>query len=738
MRILYHGKISKTLALGLLVSQVVLISNVLLIPRPAQAFLGIGDFTFNTEVANWYDVFKDIGLGAAQRIAISYANKYISQFVDKLIDKYRIKDYLAYDKVLSGYYLNKYIYEHVADPDLRAIYNALATDINARTTVTDANGQTKPFLAALKQKLDQYYIDQGGISSSNIYNPSTYATDEQYFAAAQAYFSNPPEYTQERLYGEFGDQVAAANSAASQEIGNGQGLKSDRSNPNGIAPHVCVGGFRYPGKYLVDPNSSNSTQADYPKDPITDEATCTLAQGQWQVDAQGILTSAIQNPSAFIHDFATNAIKEIFSNNFEMHDNLYTTIGSLLGNFIFNKLNLDKSGGTFNEAGSAYVISNGETSPIKEIDLDGDNIPDGEDGNGDGQLATFGFDNCYHGQNNKLNDTVLSCKPSGSVSSSPYFTPICQAIDNGVVALTTYANFINTYADHLQNGARLKDTYIPSILAQPVGDFSQLNFSDQSGGTTDNFVNKANADIWARKSGEVNTAVDAISNSIQAYHSSYFDSMEISINQYAHFMSAIQQSLQKDQDLDLQTGSGSGGGGLENLMIKTAYTLRYLSYIKGVIGKCDSANLNVVASAPAPEIVDPGTGAAGGAGTTCDDIPTAIACTVPNHIDVVQRVISYLTSQGISMAGNCGAFEITKRVAWALRNEGAGLLVTFHSSACNGYASDIIAYPDDSQVDILGDTGGANNPQWGPFPSQNENGVHFASPFDPGDPAGSY
>src|SRR3989344_2877994 len=134
--------IFRKIAIGLVLISLVGGQFFVIKPKPAEALFGVGDFTFNTEVANWYDVFKDIGLGAAERIAISYANKYLQRFVSQVVDKYRIKSYMYYNQVLSGYYLNKVIYDKTDDPDLRAIYGLLARDLNSRATVTTSSGQT--------------------------------------------------------------------------------------------------------------------------------------------------------------------------------------------------------------------------------------------------------------------------------------------------------------------------------------------------------------------------------------------------------------------------------------------------------------------------------------------------------------------------------------------------------------------------------------------------------------------
>lgn len=127
-----------------------------------------------------------------------------------------------------------------------------------------------------------------------------------------------------------------------------------------------------------------------------------------------------------------------------------------------------------------------------------------------------------------------------------------------------------------------------------------------------------------------------------------------------------------------------------------------------------------------------------GSGLTCTDVPSALACVAPNHVDLVGRVKDYLIAQNINISGFCGAFEITKRVAWALQGDGAGVLKTWHSGQCNGFAAGNIAYTDNSGVDILSDEGGDNTPGWGPGPSQNDSGVYYVAPTDPGDPAGSY
>src|SRR5258706_3387516 len=90
----------------------------------------------------------------------------------------------------------------------------------------------------------------------------------------------------------------------------------------------------------------------------------------------------------------------------------------------------------------------------------------------------------------------------------------------------------------------------------------------------------------------------------------------------------------------------------------------------------------------------------------------ASVASAQNHTDVVTAVKAELQAHGQDLAGPCGAFQITKRVAWRLRSEGAGLLSKPSGNNCDGYAVDYVTYPDGSGVDILGDAGGANSPGW--------------------------
>lgn len=85
-------------------------------------------------------------------------------------------------------------------------------------------------------------------------------------------------------------------------------------------------------------------------------------------------------------------------------------------------------------------------------------------------------------------------------------------------------------------------------------------------------------------------------------------------------------------------------------------------------------------------------------------------------VGYVAAVKAALEAAGINLIGPCGAFAITKRVAWGLRGAGAGLLSKPNGNNCDGFATDIVAFPDRA-YDILSDGGATNGPTW------NETGV---------------
>ena len=102
-----------------------------------------------------------------------------------------------------------------------------------------------------------------------------------------------------------------------------------------------------------------------------------------------------------------------------------------------------------------------------------------------------------------------------------------------------------------------------------------------------------------------------------------------------------------------------------------------------------------------------------------------------DHTWIVQTIKDQLVERGVSLSGPCGAFEITKRVAWQLRFEGAGLLFKDFENRCEDRAVDVIVYPDGEHFDCLIDGGGRNEPAWQPKGQVNPD--RRRAPVDPGD-----
>jgi hypothetical protein len=108
--------------------------------------------------------------------------------------------------------------------------------------------------------------------------------------------------------------------------------------------------------------------------------------------------------------------------------------------------------------------------------------------------------------------------------------------------------------------------------------------------------------------------------------------------------------------------------------------------------------------------------------------PTITATQTASYVAAVK---ADLQGRGISLTGDCGAFEITKRVAWGLRDAGAGCQIKTSGANCGGKAVAIIMFPTGRAVDILGDAGGTNTPQWNEIAALPT--TLYALPTDPGD-----
>ncbi len=607
-------KISVGVIALLIAGQLAFSFSFLLVPKRAEASLWGIDFSI--VLGDIPEKLLKIAEGAMMRIAQDYANKYLTRFVQKLTDKFKIRDFLNYDKYLSDYYLSNLIMDKIDDPDLRQAF-----DLYYQTTVTgrikDPYG-AKAIVPQLKKKIADYYISQTGVDSSKLYNPPAGMTDAQYFAMARSYYSNPPSFTEENLRAQFGEYQSAATTASQLEIAVGGGSKTGR---------VIVGSCSAPSSPGADRSGSTREKYEefkrlYPSNPwnpydldgnrvpdaeqewigqapssllvklglvkvaqaqtvpntgtIKDPVACANAGGKWNQGALDRARSFIDNPTAKVNEYMASAIKQIFGINYDS-SNPYTKIGGALGNFVFNQLLLDRSDDTFHESNYNYLGDDGSLPTIVEIDLDNDGIPDGQDVDGNGTLDGI-TDTCYHGG---IPNVPPGCKKSSQVSGSPYFTPLCQSLDRTILEMQSYLNFITTHQDQI-NG--------------------------------DNFINEADADVWAQRSLKVYSVVDDLLNEAQRFHSLQFEDLEIALGRFNSYMNKVIDSLNKDNDLDLAK-IGNGGGGISNLINNTTDMLDYLQDVKFALNKCDDPNFDAVSQVVAPVIqILPDNGGGGGGG----------------------------------------------------------------------------------------------------------------------------
>ncbi len=271
-------------------------------------------------------------------------------------------------------------------------------------------------------------------------------------------------------------------------------------------------------------------------------------------------------------------------------DQLVSSFASgLLTRYVFGSKGLFASNSTTSSGSSGGGAGSGGNR-TGMIDLDGDGIPDGQDSDYDDKLESS-TDTCLHG------GSAPACVKSAGLTSSPYFTPICEALDRGVAVLTEYAKFLDSHAYQMTGGTSLTGK-IFTALSGTIAVIGGLTGWGNGRGV-DNFTVEADADIWSTRTSDVTSAMDEILSRIQSRNSSYFDNVETTSNRLANYMSKVLESLIKDKDLDLAR-AGNGGGGLENLMRNTAYNLNYFKEVKAGFGKCASPNFSSAAEVPTP------------------------------------------------------------------------------------------------------------------------------------------
>ncbi len=241
--------------------------------------------------------------------------------------------------------------------------------------------------------------------------------------------------------------------------------------------------------------------------------------------------------------------------------------------------------------------SSGNTSDIDRrmgiLDLDNDGIPDGQDADRDGRLVSS-TDICYHG------GVPPSCPLSASVTSSPYFTPICQAITRATFVLSEYGKFMDKNAGQFKGADSLVGQIAPLFSGGTGNGFFGNGGLFGGGGSYDDFKNTSDADIWSNRTAEIDSATEEILSTVRNYRAPYFDNLEITTNRFAAYITKVQESLIQDQDLDLGGMFSSGGGGLTNLVRHSVNHFKYINETKTRLGRCDDPDLGGVSSIPVP------------------------------------------------------------------------------------------------------------------------------------------
>ncbi len=570
------GKRSITFLLTLsIVSTIFYSPTVSLIPtQRAYAIFGVGDIN----IESMPQIVKYI----LDAIATTMAQQMIDQMVQSTIKWAQSgfegnPAYVTNPKQYFADIADGVAGEFISGSDLGFLCSPFQTQI--RLALLNSYTQPNPFqctLTGIVGNIDAFYDDfsEGGWDG--------------WFSMTQNPTNNPyGAYLEAKI--ELDSRIASAVGLKNQQLDWNQGFLSYEKCPDGMV--------------FTGPTNPDNPGGPQPGDCLVDKVTVTPgATIKSQLDK--VLPSGLE--------------KLISAQSM---DQLVSSFASgLLTRYVFGPKGLFADNSGSDSRGSRG--SSGNNSRTGTIDLDNDGIPDGQDSDYDGELESS-TDTCFHG------GRPSNCVPSSTVTSSPYFTPICQAIDRAVASFTEYTKFLDSHADQMKGGSVLKETIIGSILYGPQIGIVLGIFGLGGGSGVDNFKNKADADIWADRTVAAHSAVEDIISSIRSRNSAYFDNLEIATNRLSNYINKVLESLIKDKDLDLAR-RGNGGGGLANLMKHSAYNLRYFQEVKKQIGKCENPNISVIDNIPLPPEVEEG-----GGGGQCTDTGNKYAGDLRSAMDAV-------------------------------------------------------------------------------------------------------
>jgi hypothetical protein len=347
-----------TLTVFLAVQVLMVSSGVLLPTKKADAFLGIGDTTII--IGNLYDILKTIGENILRQLAVRIAEKFLNQFINKLNDKYKIRNFLYYDQVLTNYYLSNFISDKVSDPELRKLFNLLNAGFvtGQPTGTTGGPNPQEAIIPSIRRSINNLYREQSGIDTNLLVTKPQNMSTSDFLKYRQSYFYNNVGYTQSSVESKFGEYQAHSTTASALEQVVGLGQKSGRISG------TCNNG------------------ATYTKE------SCEAQGGSWSTPQGAVdqVKSIINDPGAYINNYLEGAIGVRLENNFGL-DNYWAVVGMILGDFLFNKFFLDNNNNSnLQEDSNTYNASAPVPTPTttnNSIDLDGDSIVDGYDTTGD-------------------------------------------------------------------------------------------------------------------------------------------------------------------------------------------------------------------------------------------------------------------------------------------------------------------------------------------------------------------
>jgi hypothetical protein len=238
-------------------------------------------------------------------------------------------------------------------------------------------------------------------------------------------------------------------------------------------------------------------------------------------------------------------------------EQLITAFASgLLQRYVFNS----EGSGVFGDSS----LGTGRTVSNETIDVDGDEIPDGYDYDGDGEL-----DICHHGSKDELQaPSNENCYKSTEVENSPFFIPLCEALEAAGSGLSKYLDFVrrNVYESIYSN-------------------------------------------TWLGRTINANGTVDTMINAVNRYEIMEYDKALFTLGQYGKFLDMLTRNLSEGRLGFKEAGVGPSQGQINQmfqqmLIRNTGAVIDYLVKFKNAMGQCESPNAGAINDIEPPVLED--------------------------------------------------------------------------------------------------------------------------------------